>query len=160
MTQSLLIALVVIVMIARLGFMWSKGYRARNAFRVGYQALEAGDLEEAERILRKAVKLEPISAIARDLLGITLARRGNAVEAEEQFRMMAADVAKHLQPVAVMGVGHRVIGDQDVARIAFELSQDLGRVCRKQDFFGDAAQLQHRADPGKQERVVVRKQNG
>lgn len=89
-TTLLLGILIFALMVTRLGFLWSKGHRARTAFQRGCQALEAGDWEEAEAALKRVVKLEPIFAVARRLLGRVLARRGALAEAEEQFRMAAA----------------------------------------------------------------------
>jgi tetratricopeptide (TPR) repeat protein len=83
---AILIGVVVAVMVLRLGFVWSQGYRARKAVERGMIALEQGDFPEAEQALKRCVKLAPIYAPARRVLGRCLAAQQKYTEAEEQIR--------------------------------------------------------------------------
>lgn len=63
-----------------------RGNRFVHWWKKGTAAYDASNWAAAEAALRECVRLEPIAAPARRMLGATLARRNKLAEAEEQLR--------------------------------------------------------------------------
>src|SRR5579863_3429337 len=55
-------------------------------FNLGNKAFQSGDLAQAEREYRAALKIDPALVAARQNLAITLAQRGDLDGAAEEFR--------------------------------------------------------------------------
>jgi len=72
-----------------IGFMWSRGYRMRRAWRKSIEALEAGDMATAVKWLKSCVKQSPSFVPARRLLGRTLVALHRFDEAEKHLRLAA-----------------------------------------------------------------------
>jgi Tfp pilus assembly protein PilF len=89
MSEYLGIAVAIALTGGGLAYRWSGGYRARKAWKLGCAAFESGDMPAAAAHFRRCVKLVPIWAITRRMLGRTLARQGQFAAAEEQFRFAA-----------------------------------------------------------------------
>jgi tetratricopeptide (TPR) repeat protein len=72
-----------------IGFMWSRGYRMRRAWRKSIEALEAGDMATAVKWLQSCVRQSPSFVPARRLLGRTLVALRRFDEAEKHLRLAA-----------------------------------------------------------------------
>ncbi|MFP4503013.1 MAG: hypothetical protein ACLFTT_18620 [Candidatus Hydrogenedentota bacterium] len=82
----------------KMGGQYGRVWRLKRAWHTGNQALEANNLEEAERAFRRCVKVMPIWPAGHTMLGAVLAARGAIAEAEEQFRF-----ASDLEPKNAQG---------------------------------------------------------
>jgi len=63
-----------------------RGHRFVHWWQKGVKAYDASNWVAAEAALRECVRMEPIAAPARRMLGVTLARRNKLAEAEEHLR--------------------------------------------------------------------------
>ena len=77
------------LMAGRLAFVWTQGSRARKTLERAMAALEAEAYEDAEKNLRKVVKLAPIWMPGRLYHAQTLYKLNRFAEAETQFAMAA-----------------------------------------------------------------------
>lgn len=73
--------------------MSTRGKRARKAWDAGMQALEAGEMADAETAFRRVVRLMPAWGPAKRMLGRVLSWKGDYAEAEGLLRM-----ASQLEP--------------------------------------------------------------
>lgn len=89
MYMYVLAAMALSLMAGRLALVWTQGSRARKLLERAMAALEAEAYEDAEKNLRKVVKLAPIWMPARLYHAQTLYKLNRFKEAETQFAMAA-----------------------------------------------------------------------
>ena len=84
---------VLLIIGAVLGVRWAMGYargvRLKQWWQRAEEAMAAGDLERAQKALRKCVSVMPTWVPGRMLLGAVLAKNGNLTGAEEQLLLGA-----------------------------------------------------------------------
>ncbi|HOV74429.1 MAG TPA: hypothetical protein PK967_10700 [Candidatus Hydrogenedentes bacterium] len=80
------LALLFLLVFGRWLIVRHRGHRFSHWWHKGVKAYDASNWVAAEAAFRECVRIEPIAAPARRLLGATLARRNKLAEAEEHFR--------------------------------------------------------------------------
>src|SRR5215471_14034309 len=66
--------------------------------------LKAGKVDEAEPLLRRTIALTPSNSDAHNLLGVVLDQRGNAAEAETEYRAALRSNPDSISARANLGV--------------------------------------------------------
>ena len=67
-------------------------------------SIHTGNFSEAEKTIRRAVKIAPNNSDAHNLFGIVLDQLGNQIEAEKEFRNAIRLNSKAVSPLANLGV--------------------------------------------------------
>src|SRR5574340_1115468 len=76
----------IFVLVYPLGFGLGSSSEAVQHFSLGNKAYQSGDLNQAEREYRTALRIAPTMVDARQNLAITLAQKGDLDGAAEEFR--------------------------------------------------------------------------
>ncbi len=120
--ELVILSALAVLMVWRMGDMFTRGSRARNAYRRGIEALEAQDWAAAEEAFRRVVRLEPIAAVPRRLLARVLVRSGQFEDAEEQLRAATAFEPRNPDGYAELGYFLALQGEKraEEAIAAFE----------------------------------------
>lgn len=119
-----------------------RGWRLHRSWNRGHAAVEAGDLVAAEVAFRECVRLAPIYAPIRRILGRVLARRRKLDEAEEHFRMGAEleprNAAGHLDLGVFLAMSGPDRADEaiDAFATAVECDPNLRKTLREEPRLG------------------------
>jgi len=84
---------------------------SRSPFRVGFQALDAGDYVRAEEFFSGAVRRKPRSPEANFYLGATRMDLGEWAAAKQHLEFAAKKIPAHPDPKSRLGVTYAMLGD-------------------------------------------------
>ncbi len=101
------------------------GQRAEQLVTDGAAALERGDSEAARILFRRALKVDPRSISARTYLGLIADHAGQLAEAEQEFRIVAAQVPNSPEARNNYGAILLRLGRKPAAAREFEASLRL-----------------------------------
>ncbi len=93
-----------LIVAARIGYMWWRPRRVRRIWERGLAALEQGDYAAAEGDLRACTKIEPTFSPARRLLARAQVKLHKLDEAEEQLQMASKFEPKNAEAHAELGL--------------------------------------------------------
>jgi tetratricopeptide (TPR) repeat protein len=96
-----------------------KSDAATKAWRLGYAAMQANKLPEAEAHYRESLKLDPKNAAAQNSLGVVAMSRGDNAAATDAFKKAIAIDGKYWAPHFNLGLLAKRRGDLGVAREHF-----------------------------------------
>lgn len=88
----------------------------------GEIALERGQLDDAERLLRQCLELQPHSARAWSKLGVTLVHKGNKDKARECFEKAISVDDKYAPAYSNLGNIYREAGNLEMATKLYEMA--------------------------------------
>lgn len=95
---------------------------AYEAFDEGVKALQKGEHEQAARLARKAMKLEPREAKFYGLFGDTRLQQKDYESAIDYYQQAITRNPEHFQPYLTRGIAHRELGDLARAQRDFKKS--------------------------------------
>jgi len=84
--------------------LWHRRKGFSRQWEAACAALEEGDLDEAEHLLRQCVKAAPQVAAVRQMLGAVLSRKGKLDEAEEFLQSAVAFEPRNAQALLHLGL--------------------------------------------------------